>query len=351
MDPPLPGDESRTGSRIQEITSLLRKAAVVVATTRLPVDHEPTRSFPRIEDPSRRHWRIRTLARLPISAFDSDADVDISVARPWWPTWLVLGLMAALVGQGAGWWFFRGHDTFNGALLFTLCALAGLIYPVFQRNSKEIWSGQVSPGRANLWLMRDMGLLFCGITGGFLVATVLVGAATYQEEFPAGGTLIDLRRLAWTSFDFTPLKGILANNLRVFLVFLLVGLTFRYVGILFIVIVNAAHWGVVLGGAACGTLQYGHGGWLDATALIALVAPHLALELAGYVLAGMAGIFLNRGVTRYTLNSRHFTTVATASLQIAILGMALVIAAAFAEILIGGTLGGWLLSHGQQAMP
>lgn len=347
MDEPTPSDESRTGSRIREITTLLRKAA----TTRLPVDHDTTRRILQPEDPSRRHWRLRTLARLPLSAFDADADVDITVPRPWWPTWLLLGFLAALVGQGAGWWFFRGHDTFNGALLFTLCALAGLIYPVFQRNSKEIWSGQVPPGTANLWLMRDMGLLFSGITLGFLATTVTVGAAAYQAEFPAGGTLIDLRRLAWTSFDFAPLKDILANNLRVFLVFLLVGLLFRYVGILFIVIVNAAHWGVVLGAAACGTLQFGRGGWIDAIALLATVAPHLALELAAYVLAGMAGIFLNRGLMRYTVTSRHFTTVATASLQITVLGLALVIAAAVAEVLIGGTLGAWLQSGGAQVMP
>jgi uncharacterized membrane protein SpoIIM required for sporulation len=342
-----PTDESRTGSRIREITTLLRRAA----TTRLPVDHDTTRHVLHPEDPSRRHWRIRTLARLPLSAFDSDADVDISVPRPWWPTWLVIGFLAALVGQGAGWWFFRGHDTFNGALLFTLCALAGLIYPVFQRNSKEIWSGQVAPGLANLWLMRDMGLLFAGILTGFLAASAAIGANAYQAEFPAGGTLIDLRRLAWTTFDFAPLKDILANNLRVFLVFLLVGLTFRYVGILFIVIVNAAHWGVVLGAAAGGTLQYGHGGWLDAAMLLLVITPHLALELAAYVLAGMTGIFLNRGLMRYTITSRHFTTVATASLQIAVLGAALVICAAFAEILLGGTVGGWYQSQGQQVMP
>ena len=95
-------------------------------------------------------------------------------------------------------------------------------------------------------------------------------------------------------FDHGNFLHIIINNVRVFFVFFLVGILFRYVGTLIVIVYNAATWGVVLAAAASGAMIQGLDWWELALATFAL-APHIIFETLAYVLASMAGIFLSRG--------------------------------------------------------
>jgi hypothetical protein len=303
-----------------------------------------------VGEESRRRWHTLTSIRLPTSTFDADAEVDLSRprVRPW--VWALVGVGGAVAGQAMAWWLFgQIGGGFAGALLLTICLLAGYIHPVFQRNSKEIWTGRRPPWQANGLLLRDLALLFLGLLAGFFLAVLVLGPTAYHHAFAGAGDLVDLRRVARSDFQFAALGEVLGNNLRVFSAMLLVGLLFRYVGILFLVVLNAAHWGVVLA-AACANTWHVEGGVLAALLLPLVTAPHLIAEMAGFVIGAMAGVFLGRGVWRYKLGSDHFAAVATAVLQLVGLGVGLVALAAVLELVVAGTLGRWTLGGGFAVM-
>ena len=269
---------------------------------------------------------------MPITSFDVDFDIDLSQPRRPWFMWLAWGCGGALVGQFAAWWMLqRGAGAFSGTLLFTLCGLAGILHPVFQRNAKEIWNGKLSAWRANYHLLRDLSCLFIGVMAGYALALAVSGPGAYQHVFPDAGRQVDLRRLGLGNLDWGASGEILWHNLRVLATFFLVGLIFRYVGVLFIVIFNGAHWGT----AVAALIVNQQLGWPASLGLLAITMPHLILEVLAYVLAGMSGIFVMRGVSKYHLTSRHFSAIATAALELSAVGIAFLLVAAATEGISG----------------
>ena len=291
----------------------------------------------RTEDETRR--TTRSSNSLPVSSFVGDHEVDLDQDRTGWWVWLGTGVGAALLAQGAAWYFFHGTDTFGGALMFAIAVLAGMIYPLFQRNAKEIWSRRRTPGQANLLLVADLLCLFMGLITGFLLLPLVMGTTAYAEVFSGIARFVDVRRASLARFDFADVGHILLVNLRVMLVFFLIGLLFRYVGTLLVVVWNAATWGVVFAASLAGTLwgtRQGSG-W-EGAQLALVVLPHLIVETAAYLFAATAGIFLSRACQRYRLTSDRFEQVGRTVLMLLTTALVLVVAAALLE----GIWGCWL---------
>ncbi len=335
------------------ITSLIgRQAQAPLSTTPSPDSQAVTRPEPRLGPgggpaPRREGARSsRSSASLPVSSFDTGHQVTLDDPRTHWAVWLACGIGAALIGQAAAWWFFHAAETFGGAMMFSLALLAGMIHPLFQRNAQEIWTRSLSADRANAFLARDLLVLFLGLILGYGLLPLAMGAESYASTFSGIARFVDARRIHLLSFDHGRVVDILANNLRVFLVFFLIGLLFRYVGTLIVVVYNAATWGVVFAAALSGSLDRG-AGLAEAAVFLAAVTPHLMVETLAYLLAAMAGIFLSRGALRYRWTSERFLSVGAAVLRLAGLGAVLVATAAILESTWAHALVQWAFRHAQ----
>ena len=86
------------------------------------------------------------------------------------------GLAAQLVSAV----LFRESAAFLGALLFTLCSVAGTIFPAFQLHAQSIWTGgERSPETANRYLLAQLGLLFFGLFAAFALPLAVLGQVSY----------------------------------------------------------------------------------------------------------------------------------------------------------------------------
>jgi len=281
---------------------------------------------------SKRARRVIGASTLPPNAFAPATDrLAAALPRTRARIWFLLGLGAALLGQLAGFYLLHQAATggaFTGALLFTLCGLSGFIFPRFQRNSQEIWSGQVRSGPANRRLALDLTCLFAGILLGFFAVAAVLGAA-YVQAFSGAESVVAERRSSLADLGVAEFAPILGHNLRVLLVALLTGVCFRYLGLLFVLIYNAALWGVVLASGL--TRDHGQMSWWDdLVGTVVAVTPHLIAEGAGYVVAAMAGVFISRGAQRFRLGSRSLDRVSRAALRlVAAAALLIVVAAGF----------------------
>lgn len=50
--------------------------------------------------------------------------------------------------------------------------------------------------------------------------------------------------------------------------------------------------------------------------IVLLLLPHLILEAVAYILAGLSGTFVSRGVTKYSVSSRELRQVTSAALML-----------------------------------
>jgi uncharacterized membrane protein SpoIIM required for sporulation len=282
--------------------------------------------------PTKRQWNFWRRLRLPANAFDPEHRTVRVADHSTWLIWLGLGLLAALIGQAAGVYVFWQGQSWNGALLFTICVLAGYIFPAFQRHAKAVWSAKESPWTANKRLAAELTGLFLGTTAGYLAGPVLLGAEGYFSLMVGARELGDpIARL-----DLAPVKEIFVHNMRVFGLFFLLGFVFRYLGILFAIVYNASIWGLVIGVSVMADTTAVYLGSLSVggPVLVLLLLPHAILEILAYVLAAMAGVFVSRLVGRYRLFSPKLTGVMLSIYKVLIIGIAVLGLAAVTEALI-----------------
>ncbi|MDA3960402.1 MAG: stage II sporulation protein M [Planctomycetota bacterium] len=278
---------------------------------------------------------------LPESCFDTGIPVSLRSPKRHLAVWFVLGLLASLAGQLAAYYIFRSADAGAGAMLFTLVALSGYIFPAFQRNAKEVWSGELSPGRANRALAMQLGCIALSVLVGFTLLPLIWGNADYAASFHGAERAEQVSNTSLTRLLFAGTGELLLHNIRVVAVFLLVGIAFRYLGVLFVIIYNAANWGWVFAAVIAGDADRLDSG-LKAMAYLGLaVSPHVVLEFAGYVCAAIAGVFISRGLTNYRPASRSFITIAKASMTL-MLAAALIVALA---ALIEASYARWVVDH------
>lgn len=270
-------------------------------------------------------------ASLPASSFEPGTRrFDLNRPRSNPLVWMLLGAVTAMVSQILGWFFFFRGWAWSGSILFTVCALGGFIFPIFQRNSTEIWDKRYRPREANARLALDLATLFVGIMLGFLLVALWAGPK-YLEWFSGLDSL-----LSSTGHDLSDRRNgnfffLSFHNLRVLAAFFLIGLLLRYLGLLFVIVYNGALWGVIFGLAMRGVLPGPemHG---FAALLVPLIAlPHTLIEISADVVAAMAGVFTGRLLLLYSIGSPPFQRVGKAVLRLLIIAIVLLVFAAVIE--------------------
>ncbi|MHC5068584.1 MAG: stage II sporulation protein M, partial [Planctomycetota bacterium] len=189
---------------------------------------------------------------------------------------------------------------------------------------------------ANALLARDLATLFVGIIIAFASVPLIVGLDAYLELFPAIDDTLAARLSAVAGRGLGRFDDILISNTRVLCACFLISLLFRYLGVLFVIIYNAATWGVTFTYLIAAHLSDGaHGvGW--GSLLAALAVPHVILEVAAYVTACMAGVFTSKCLLRYRIGSNAFVHVASSILKtVLVSGLLLIAAAAWEAVVLG----------------
>ena len=152
--------------------------------------------------------------------------------------------------------------------------------------------------------------------------------------------LVDTTRLTAEDLRVGGVLTTINHNLKVFMAFLVVGFIFSYLGIMFVIVYNAAIWGLTMVNAMAGTDMLG------ASKVAAAILPHLVLEIAAYTLAAMSGVFWSR-LSRYRWLSPRLNRIASGISQLLLLGAIMVTVGATIEYFWGG----WLLADNSPGIP
>ena len=229
----------------------------------------------------------------------------------------------------------------SGALLFTLCSVAGTIFPAFQLHAQSIWTGERSAEAANRYLLAQLGLLFFGIFVAFALPLGILGQVLYEEWLPGSRFLVDTQRITSEDLRVGGVLTTMSHNLKVFMAFLVVGFIFSYLGIMFVIVYNAAIWGLTMVSVMAGA------GVLGASKVVVALLPHLVIEIAAYTLAAMSGVFLVRALSRYRWLSPKLNRIASGITQLILLGAVMVTIGAALEYFWAG----WLLTDTNPGTP
>lgn len=228
----------------------------------------------------------------------------------------VRGFLAGLLGVGSAFIFFPRQGELAAAC-FTAIGLVTTLQALLENNRRLIWDEKASAWNSNELLARQMLLLFLGIVLATLVAQLVLAPTHGMQEYASVQRYLPV------------FVNILSHNLTVLGAAFLIALIYREVGFALIMAWNGLHWSAALVQHVTG-LKASLGFYGAALGLL-VILPHLVSELCSYVLVGLSGSFLNRGIAKYSLASDHFMRVARASVVLAVIAVLLLLAAAFLE--------------------
>lgn len=247
---------------------------------------------------------------------------------PWWAL-LSESVLVAAVGIGFGFALFPTEASLIGVFLIAF-GQAGTVELLLNRNRDDIWSKRKMPFRANSELAVGLLTMFVGVLATYVLVTLLSPADKLESLFGRqlggfGGTAIQHLR-------FNDFAGILRHNLLVMLACFLFSLFYRHGGMQLVLAWNASVWGVIFAYVARTAGKddtMGVSGYFFRT--LVCILPHLILEVLGYVLIAMAGVFASRALLKYRLDSQPFHQVSVAVLRIAAMAVLFIFLAALAE--------------------
>lgn len=251
------------------------------------------------------------------------------------PLLLLEGLLAALVGMAFALWLFPAEASLVAVFLAALTT-GDSMHRLLERNRAEILERGRSPWNANMRLTRCVLALFLGALAGYAAFGLVLepgqvqGAFSHQIEALGGQDLLDLK--------FGHFSAIFVNNLYVLLFFFIIAIPFRQGGVMLAVAWNASVWGAAFGLLAWQwTEQGGPAPGRACLMVIASCLPHLLAEAGAYVMAGMAGLFLSKGLPKYDLESPVLASILRTVLRF--------IAISALLVALGAAWEGWVAPH------
>ncbi|MBI3544601.1 MAG: stage II sporulation protein M [Deltaproteobacteria bacterium] len=207
---------------------------------------------------------------------------------------------ATLLGTAISGLFFRD------SLLMASTGLAAILLvkpmdDLLTENRDAIWLHRRSSWEANSVLTFKIISIFLSVFAATIAYQLALPAYFLAPLEPTGPL-----------FSNQPLPLFL-HNLRVLLACLLLAFIYRGTGLLLVICWNAISWSVSIftfihAAHAAG----GARAWFYALA----VMPHLILETAAYVTAGMSGVFISKAIFKYRLSSSKFFRVSRACVVI-----------------------------------
>ncbi len=222
-------------------------------------------------------------------------------------TLFVEGLMAALLGTGFAWWLFPA-ETSLVAVFLTALATSDSMERLLGWNRTLIIEQGVVPRRANTALTVRVLVLFLGMVAAFSFFGLGLEPSLVEELFRH--QVEDFGTLAFSDLDFGRADAIFVHNIYVLLFFLIIAIPFRHGGVMLAVAWNASVWGASFGVLARAWNESGGPAlplaWLR---VMGAITPHLVFEATAYVMAGMAGVFLSKGLLKYSLDSDRMLSI------------------------------------------
>ena len=248
---------------------------------------------------------------------------------PGHPLLLAEGLLVAWLGTLFAGWLFPDEASLIAVFFATMLSL-DTIERLLNHNRIAIFERGVSPRRANLAMGARLLVLF----GGAMLGWSILGLGLPLDQVKA---LFDHQvpprmSRSLVGMEFGGFRALYHHNVYVMLFFFMVAIPFRQGGIMLAVAWNASVWGATFGVLARSWAAGGGPPLASAWGrVLAAVGPHMALEATAYVLAGLAGVFISKGLEKHSLLSDVMFSILRSARNLLLLGLALVWVGAVVE--------------------
>jgi len=256
------------------------------------------------------------------------------------PGYLALTLeggLAALVGTGFGMWLFPDETSIVCVFLASILTIDS-IERLLNWNRRAIFELGYAPGHANVRLVLLILAMFAGTMLGFSALTFWLPLETVEQVF--SHQLAEYGSQTFPELTFGTPWLLFSSNLYVLLFFFLIAMPFRQGGVMLAVAWNASVWGATFGILARRWAEAGGPPLLDAYArVMTATVPHMTLEAAAFVLAGFAGVFMSKGLLKYSMEDAVLASILGSVARM--MGAALLLVAVGA--LWEGWVAGWLV--------
>jgi len=237
--------------------------------------------------------------------------------------------MAAWFGTFFAGWLFPDEASLI-AVFFATMISQDSIERLLRWNRVSIFERGVAPRRANLEMGGRLMVLFSGAMLGWSILGL--GLPLDQVKALFDHQIPPRMSRSLVGVDFGTFRALYHHNVYVMLFFFLVSLPFRQGGIMLAVAWNASVWGATFGVLARSWSAGGGPPLVSAWGrVLAAVGPHMALEACAYVLAGLAGVFISKGLEKHELLSDVMFSILRSARNLLLIGLALVWVGAMVE--------------------
>jgi len=194
----------------------------------------------------------------------------------------------------------RGVELGIFCVFLTTVSLHRRIDALLGEHRALIFERHQRPRRAHALTASSVLASFLGVCVAYAVLVDVVEPDRAAHTFGFALAAADVGSQGLLSRSFGELTWTVTNNLGVMVGVLCLGVVFRSYGAVLVLVWNACIWVVALTTLTARSAEAAEVGalWFRVIAAAALL-PHLVLELSGYVLAALAGIFVSRGIFRY----------------------------------------------------
>ncbi len=211
------------------------------------------------------------------------------------------GAVVTFIGVLSAWWLFPDEASLICLFLASISA-SDSVERVLAWNRKAIIEQGLRPARANARLIGLFTAVFLGSFAAFGTFGLTLPMTNLQHLF--GHQLGPGIRPLFPDMDFGSFPELFLHNLYVTFFFFVIALPFRQGGVMLAITWNASVWGVTFAGMARRwSLSGGPSLPFAVARVMTACMPHMAMEGVAYVAAGLAGVFLSRGIERYDVVS------------------------------------------------
>ncbi len=252
------------------------------------------------------------------------------------PHLFIEGLMVSVLGAAFARWLFPVEASLVLVFLVSISTDHSLD-ALLTWNRVQIQVRRVRPLRANSALALRMLGVFAGATVGFSILGLVLPLGEVELLFSQ--QIAEYADRSFTELDFGGVGPLMVLNLYVFVFFFIIAIPFHHGGLMLAMAWNASVWGATFGVLARRWSE-DSGDSLAGCYLRVMGActPHMALEATAYVLAGLAGVFLGKGIMRHGAASEMMASITRSVLSLLGIGAGLLAVAAVWESLIGPVL-------------
>jgi len=246
------------------------------------------------------------------------------------PALLMLeGFAVVFLGVFFAAWLFPAEASLLCVFLAALSSTDSLVR-LLEWNRRQIFEHQRAPWVVNARLTALLLALFAGATIAFSALSLTLPLEQVEQLF--SHQIEDFQGRTFQEMDFGTTGGLVAHNTYVLLFFFVMAIPFRHGGIMLAVAWNASVWGATFGVLA---RRFGEMSSLSvAEAYLRVMSAcgfHMLIEAAAYTLAGLAGVFLSKGLLQHALDSAPLASIAESVGSMLLVGFGLVVAGAIWE--------------------